>query len=401
LSTRYKTLLLLALAELLGMSLWFSANAVSEEFQHLWGLSQTQAGWLTAVVQLGFVVGTATAAILNLADIVPSRTYFAASALLGGIANAGLVIAPSYGVALALRFATGFFLAGVYPPGMKMAATWFKSSRGLAIGTIVGALTVGKAAPYLMKAWAPGGITPVVLSVSAGAVLAALLVGWGYRDGPHAFSRRPFSWSLVGSVLRNREMRMVTGGYLGHMWELYAYWTWIPAFLAASVALRGADGGLGLSSSTVNTVAFAAVAVGGLGCLWGGWMADRIGYARLVTRAMAVSGLCALFVGVLFGTSLWIVMPLTLIWGFFVIADSAQFSAMVTEVVPAHAVGTALTIQTSMGFLLTMLTIQLVPAIAEVGGWRWAFAVLTFGPAFGIWSIARLGLRTVRPGQVR
>jgi MFS family permease len=353
------------------------------------------------VVQLGFVVGTTTAAILNLADIVPSRTYFAISALLGAIANAGLVIAPSYGVALTLRFATGFFLAGVYPPGMKMAATWFKSSRGLAIGTIVGALTVGKAAPYLMKAWAPGGITPVVLSVSAGAVLAALLVRCGYRDGPHAFSRRPFSWSLVGSVLRNREMRMVTGGYLGHMWELYAYWTWIPAFLAASVAFRGADGGLGLSSSVVSTFAFAAVAVGGLGCLWGGWMADRIGYARLVTRAMAVSGLCALFIGVLFGASLWIVMPLTLIWGFFVIADSAQFSAMVTEVVPAHAVGTALTIQTSMGFLLTMLTIQLVPAIAEAGGWRWAFAVLTFGPAFGIWSIARLGLHTIRPGQFR
>jgi MFS family permease len=399
LSTRSKTLLLLALAELLGMSLWFSANAVSGEFQLLWGLSQSQAGWLTAVVQLGFVVGTATAAILNLADIVPSRTYFAGSALLGAVANAGLVIAPSYVTALALRFATGFFLAGVYPPGMKMAATWFKSGRGLAIGTVVGALTVGKAAPYLMKAWIPGGIAPVVLTVSGGAVLAALLVRWGYRDGPHAFSRQPFSWSLVGSVLRNREMRMVTGGYLGHMWELYAYWTWIPAFLAASIAFRAAGGGPQWSSSAVNVVAFAAVAVGGLGCLWGGWMADRIGYARLVTRAMAVSGACALLVGAFFGAGLWIVIPLTLIWGFFVIADSAQFSAMVTEVVPSHAVGTALTIQTSLGFLLTMLTIQLVPAVADAGGWRWAFAVLTFGPAFGIWSIARLGLRPLQPDK--
>jgi len=383
------------------MSLWFSANAVSGEFQHLWGLSQSQAGWLTAVVQLGFVVGTATAAILNLADIVPSRTYFAGSALLGAVANAGLVIAPSYGTALALRFATGFFLAGVYPPGMKMAATWFKSGRGLAIGTVVGALTVGKAAPYLMKAWVPGGIAPVVLSVSGGAVLAALLVRLGYRDGPHAFSRRPFSWSLVGSVLRNREMRLVTGGYLGHMWELYAYWTWIPAFLAASIAFRSVGSGPGLSASTVSTIAFTAVAVGGFGCLWGGWMADRIGYARLVTRAMAVSGVCALLIGVSFGGSLWLVMPLTLLWGFFVIADSAQFSAMVTEVVPAHAVGTALTIQTSLGFLLTMLTIQLVPALAQAGGWRWAFAVLTFGPAFGIWSIKKLGLRGVRPGGHR
>jgi len=393
LNRHHLTLLLLAVAELLGMSLWFSANAVSEEFQQLWGLSQEQAGWLTAVVQLGFVAGTATAAVLNLADIVPSRTYFAVSALLGAVANAGLVVAPSYGAALTLRFATGFFLAGVYPPGMKMAATWFKDGRGFAIGTIVGALTVGKAAPYLMNAWIPGGIGPVVLSVSGGAIVAAMLVQWAYRDGPYAFARRPFSWSLVGTVLRHREMRLVTGGYLGHMWELYAYWTWIPAFLAASVAHGAGVGSSSVSASAVGTVAFAAIAVGGFGCLWGGWMADRIGYPQLVVRALAVSGTCALLVGALFGTSLWIVAPVTLIWGFFVIADSAQFSAMVTEVVPPHTVGTALTIQTSLGFLLTMLTIQLVPAIATAGGWRWAFAVLTLGPAFGIWSITRLGRR--------
>ncbi|MGD8726186.1 MAG: MFS transporter [Gemmatimonadales bacterium] len=389
-STRYRVLLLLALAELLGMSLWFSANAVSGEFQQLWGLSQSQAGWLTTVVQLGFVAGTATAAVLNLADVLPSRTYFAGSALCGAVANAGLVLAPSYGVALLLRFGTGFFLAGVYPPGMKMAATWFEGGRGLAIGTVVGALTVGKAAPYLMRAWIPGGIAPLVLSVSFGAVLAAILVLLGYRDGPHAFIRRPFSWGLVGSVLRNRRMRLVTGGYLGHMWELYAYWTWIPAFLAASAAAHIAQTGDVLPSSTVSAIAFAAVSVGGLGCVWGGWMADRIGYARLVTRAMAISGACALLIGGSFGMSLWIVAPLTLIWGFFIIADSAQFSAMVTETVPPHAVGTALTLQTSLGFLLTMVTIQFVPMLADAGGWRWAFVVLTFGPAFGIWSIAKL-----------
>lgn len=380
------TLLLLGLAELLGMSLWFSASAVAGELQELWSLTQVQAAWLTTTVQLGFVVGTATAAVLNLADVIPARTYFAACALGGAAANAALAIAPGFEPALLSRFATGFFLAGVYPPGMKMAATWYRDRRGLAIGTIVGALTVGKAAPYLMKAWVPAGVLPVVLSVSAGAVLAAVLVYAGYRDGPYPFVRRPFSWSLVGTVLRTREWRLVTGGYLGHMWELYAFWTWIPAFLAASVAAAGR----GPSPSLVSLAAFAVIAVGGAGCLWGGARADRIGYDRLVVQAMIASGVCSVLAGAVFGSAFPVVWLLALVWGFFVIADSAQFSAMVTEVVPPHAVGTALTMQTSLGFLLTMLTIQLIPWIADAGGWRWTFAVLAFGPAAGVWSIRRL-----------
>jgi MFS family permease len=387
-SRAVRTLLLLAFAELLGMSLWFSANAVSDEFRSLWSLSAGQAGWLTTVVQLGFVAGTATAAVLNLADVIPARHYFAASATLGAMVNAALVVAPGYTAALALRFATGFFLAGVYPPGMKMAATWFRKGRGLAIGTVVGALTVGKAAPYLMKAWVPGGIAFVVLSVSAGALLAALLILVGYRDGPYPFARRQFSWQLVGTVVRHREWRLATGGYLGHMWELYAFWTWIPMFLAASVAA----GAQGVSVSALSVTAFVVIAAGGVGCLWGGWLADRIGYDRLVIRALLASGACSVLAGVVFGGDLWVLVALALLWGFFVVADSAQFSAMITEVVPQHTVGTALTLQTSFGFLLTMLTIQLVPAIADAGSWRWAFVLLALGPAGGIWSIRRLQL---------
>jgi MFS family permease len=388
-------LLLLAAAELLGMSLWFSASAVAEEFQRMWGLTQVQAAWLTTVVQFGFVAGTAVAAVLNLADVIPARTYFAASALLAAAANAALVLAPHYESALLSRFATGFFLAGVYPPGMKMAATWYRTGRGFAIGVIVGALTIGKAAPYLMKAWVPGGILPVVLSVSGGAVLAALLVFLGYRDGPYPFLRRPFSWQLVGTVLRHREWRFATGGYLGHMWELYAFWTWIPVYLAASVAVAGS----GPSPKWIGVAAFVAIAVGGISCVWGGRTADRIGYDRLVIGAMIASGACSLLMGVAFGSAFWIVVPLAVTWGFFVIADSAQFSAMVTEVVPPHAVGTALTLQTSLGFLLTMVTIQLVPWIADGGSWRWAFAVLALGPLAGVWSIRRLQRlgRTWRP----
>jgi MFS family permease len=385
-------LALLALAEVLGMSLWFAANAVAGHFRTEWNLSAAETGWLTAAVQLGFVAGTAAAAVLNLADLVPARTYFAASALLGAAANAALLAVPSLAGGLACRFLTGFFLAGVYPPAMKMAATWFRNDRGLAIGIIVASLTVGKAIPYLIRSADVSGVRTVLLTASAGAVLAALVVGAGYRDGPHEFPRRPFSWHLAATVARHRETRLATGGYLGHMWELYAMWTWVPAFLAASAAERAVRGDV-VPVAAVYFLAFATIAAGGLGALWGGWMARSHGYARVVTWAMTASGLCSLAVGLTFGSSFWLVAPVVLVWGFFVVADSAQFSAMVTEVAPPHAVGTALTLQTSLGFLLTMVTIQLVPVLVDAAGWRLAFPVLALGPAAGIAAVRRLGGR--------
>jgi MFS family permease len=238
---------------------------------------------------------------------------------------------------------------------MKMAATWFRSGRGLAIGAVVGALTVGKATPYLVHAFPGASVSAIVLTASGAAALA-------------------------------------TGGYLGHMFELYSFWTWIPAFLAASVeAGAGGAGGAGAGvSGLASLFAFLTIAVGGAGCIWGGLVADRRGREWLVTVAMAASGTCALVIGLFFGASLWLLAPIALAWGFFVIADSAQFSTLVTESVSPHAVGTALTLQTSLGFLLTMVSIQLVPPIAQRVGWRWAFPVLALGPAFGIAAIQRL-----------
>ncbi|HVT58205.1 MAG TPA: MFS transporter [Thermoanaerobaculia bacterium] len=389
---RWRMLALLAAAELLGMSLWFAASAVAPQLAAVWGLDTSQAAWLTTVVQLGFVAGTASAAVLNLADIVAARTLFAACATLGALANGALLLAPGSRTALACRFATGFFLAGVYPPAMKMVATWFRARRGLAIGTVVGALTVGKATPYLVHALRGAGIAAVVLSASAGAALAALLIAAGYRDGPYPFPPRPFSWGLVAEVARLRRFRLATGGYLGHMFELYSFWTWIPVFLAASAARHG-----GTSSEAVSLAAFGTIAVGGAGCIWGGLVADRTGRERLVILALAASGSCALAIGALFGASLWAVTLLAWVWGFFVIADSAQFSALVTEAVPPHAVGTALTVQTSLGFLLTTLSIQLLPPIAARLGWRWAFPILALGPACGIAAIRRLAALRPRP----
>ncbi len=382
-------LALLAAAELLGMSLWFAASAVAPQLAQRWSLSPNESAWLTTIVQLGFVFGTATAALLNLADVLPSRRYFAVAALAGAAANAALTVTDRYPMALLLRFLTGFALAGVYPPAMKMASTWFRSRRGLAIGTVVGALTVGKATPYLVHALPNAGPSVVILAASACAVAAAGLVAGFYHDGPFPFPPRPFSWGLVRTVFERKEWRLATGGYLGHMFELYSFWTWIPSFIAASVAANrvAASGDV---SARVSLISFGTIAVGGLGCVWGGLAADRRGRERLVMLAMALSGSCAVLIPLAFGHSLWFLTPLAWAWGFFVIADSAQFSALVTEAVPPHAVGTALTVQTSIGFLLTMVSIQLIPPLVLLVGWRWVFPVLAIGPVLGIAAIRRL-----------
>lgn len=385
---RWRVLTLLAAAELLGMSLWFAGSAVAGQLAVRWSIGQAETAWVTTIVQLGFVCGTATAALLNLADVLPSRVFFACSALLGAAANAGVAVADTFAVGLLCRFITGFALAGVYPPAMKMASTWFRARRGLAIGTVVGALTVGKATPYLVHALPDAGPDTVILTASGCALLAAILVGAFYSDGPYPFPPRPFSWGLVRTVVERREWRLATGGYLGHMFELYSFWTWIPVFIGASVAAQQSGGGAG--ARFVSVIAFGTIAIGGIGCVWGGFAADARGRERLVMLAMAASGTCSLLVPLAFGRSLWILAPLALAWGFFVVADSAQFSALVTEAVPSHAVGTALTVQTSVGFLLTMISIQLVPPVVALVGWRWAFPMLALGPALGIAAIRRL-----------
>ena len=389
---RWRMLALLGLAELLGMSLWFAGTAVGPQLQDRWALTGSQVGWLTTAVQLGFVAGTAAIAVLNLADILSSRVLFTIAALAGALFNGALLLVDGFLPATAARFMCGFCLAGVYPPAMKMISTWFRAQRGFAVGTIVGGVTIGKATPYLVHAFPAAGIQSIVAAGSLGALVAAMLVWFGYRDGPYPFAPRPFSWSLVATVAREQRWRLATGGYLGHMFELYSYWTWIPAFLAASAVAHGS-----VNRELVSLLAFATIAIGGVGCVWGGRVADRIGRERFVILALAASGACSILIGLTFGRSWWLLAPVALAWGLFVVADSAQFSVMVTESVPSHAVGTALMIQTSLGFLLTTLTIQLVPPMVESLGWAWAFPLLALGPIAGVAAIKRL--LTLKAGQ--
>ncbi|MCH7565907.1 MAG: MFS transporter [Gemmatimonadetes bacterium] len=367
------------------MSIWLTASAIAPELQRTWGLTSSQVGWLTTLVQLGFVTGTAVAALLNLADVVPSRWYFAVSGVLGSLANAAILVAPGYGSALVFRFLTGFFLAGVYPPAMKMIATWFRSSRGMAIGAIVGALTVGKATPYLLKLFEGSSLVPVITGSSSAAVVGAVLILVAYRDGPYPFLRPAFSWGLVMRVIKDRPTRLATGGYLGHMWELYAMWATVGLYFSEFFT------GVGNANSlSADLTAFGVIAVGGVGAVVAGRWADRWGRERTTIWMMAISGSCAITMGWLMNASAWIVVPVALIWGFTIVADSAQFSAVVTEVAHPELVGTALMLQTSVGFALTAVSIQATIWLADVAGWQVAYGMLALGPVLGIISMARL-----------
>ena len=385
---RWRQLGALSLAELLALSLWFSASAVLPALQREWDLGAGGSAGLTVAVQLGFIAGTLASALGNLPDVWSPRALMAGSALLGAAANTALALwVDALAPALALRFVTGAAMAGAYPPAMKIMATWFREGRGLAIGILVGALTVGSATPWLI-----GGITTLpwrhtLLAASGLAVLAAVVVVLLVREGPDRFPSARFDPRMALAVFRARGPRLACLGYFGHMWELYAMWAWIGLFLLDSAHVVGAPGYGGLSPSTAT---FVVIAIGGLGCWLGGVVSDRWGRTAATIAAMAVSGLCAATIGLTFGGSPTVTLAVALVWGLTVVADSAQFSTAITELSPPAYVGTALTMQTCVGFAITNVSIWLLLPIVGTIGWRWAFATLAIGPALGVLAMARL-----------
>ena len=387
-----RVLAVLAASELCGMAPWFSASAVAPALSRVWRLDTAGAAWLTISVQLGFVAGALVSALLTLSDRWSARRLVAGCAWLAGLATLGVAFAPGPGAGIALRMLTGAALAGVYPPGMKIVAGWYREGRGLAIGVLVGALTLGSALPHLVRWAVPAEYWRPVLDIAAAAaLLGGLLVLLVPHDGPFATPAPPFTWRAAPSILADRAVSLANLGYLGHMWELYAMWTWLAAFVAASEVAR--TGGDSTGSGAPAFITFAVVGSGALGCWLGGKYADRWGRTLITSVAMTVSGACALAVGLVFGRPLPVLVPLLLVWGVTVVADSAQFSAAVSELAPRELVGTALTLQTSLGFLLTCLTIYLLPWVAARMGWRWSMSLLALGPACGVWAMLVLRRR--------
>jgi len=379
-SGRQRTLV--ALVEVLGLSVWFSATAVVPTLRSEWRIGATGEVWLTASVQIGFVTGTIISAVFRLADRVAPQKLLAASALGAAACTASIaVFATGFGAAVPMRFLTGMFLAGVYPVGMKLMASWSESAdRGRAFGILIGALTLGSALPHLISGigpvpWRTAMLTAAALSTTAAVIALALI-----RPGPHLDIRSSAPDPRHALALfAARGSRLVSVGYFGHMWELYALWTWLSTFIAAGREARG-----DITTAPTGVIAFAAIGVAGAaGCLLGGWASDRFGRPPAAVAALVVSGSCCVASPFFFAAPTIVLVTFVLVWGAAVIADSGVFSTALSETTDARFVGTALTAQTGIGFLLTVVTIQLVPLAAELIGWHYAFLILAPGPLIG------------------
>ncbi|MGH7827754.1 MAG: MFS transporter [Candidatus Binatia bacterium] len=385
---RWRALTYLSIAELLALSLWFSATAVLPALSSEWQLSDSGRAGLTIAVQLGFIVGTLLSALGNLPDIYSPRILMAVSAGISAVANGALALwVDNLAPALALRVVTGICMAGAYPPAMKIMATWFRDGRGVAMGILVGALTVGSATPHLIRGTTDLPWRQTLLAASLLALLSCAIILALVREGPYRFPAARFDIRMAGAIFRERGLRLACFGYFGHMWELYPMWAWIGVFLAESIQSRGAGEYFGMHPSVAT---FFVIAIGGLGCYIGGVISDRWGRTTLTMAAMGLSGLCATVIGFTFGGPPALTLAVAILWGITVIADSAQFSTAVTELSHPAYVGTVLTIQTCVGFALTVASIWIIPVVVSWVDWRWAFAVLGVGPFLGVAAMGHL-----------
>lgn len=380
---RWLALAGLAAGLLLAMAPWFTTAAIVAPLRRDWHITSLQAGWLTIAAQIGFVAGALISALANLADLVRPRWLILMGGLAAAGANAALVRCHSFDTAWPWRFLTGACLALVYPPALKLMATWFRRNRGVALGIMVGALTVGSALPHLAGAVQGDDWRRVVLFTSLLTAAGGIWSGLGGREGPHPFARAHFDPREIAMVFAQPGVRLAALGYFGHMWELIAMWSWIGPFLAAAFALHGrAQGAAGAT--------FAVIALGGVGCWLGGIYSDRRSRAASAAVAMLISGACSLLVGWMLNAPLPWLLAVCAVWGFAVVADSAQFSVLITEAADPRYVGTALTTQLGIGFTLAGVTVWLIPWMQSHWGWGWAFTALAPGPALGILAMARL-----------
>jgi MFS family permease len=370
------------------MSTWFSGTVILPELTLRSGLGESEMVWLTNAVQLGFVIGAIVLAFFNLSDSMPLILLIAFSCTLAAIANLLLIWTDTPLSIIAVRLLTGVALSGVYPSVVKLIATWFQKSRGVAMGVIIGALTLGSAAPHFFRAMTPDTDWLIVIWVSSlMTFLAGMILVFFVSEGPFYFARTRFKPSQIIQVLNNKPLALVNIGYLGHMWELYAMWAWILTF--AHFLLNDFDW---VPFGAPEYFSFFIVSIGAIGCVIAGYLSDIYGRCYITAALMLVSGSCAFSIGFLVNTSPFLFGLIALLWGLTIIADSGQFSAAVTELSEPNLVGTALTVQMAIGFGITMITIWLVPVFAQLfGSFQWMFLLLAPGPFIG--AIAMLLLR--------
>ena len=364
-----------------GTALWFAGNAVLADLQSAYGLPDAALGWLTSAVQLGFIAGTLVFAYFALADAFSPRRIFLVCALAGAAANLGMLAAGGdLGVLLPVRFATGFFLAGIYPIGMKIASGWFKTDLGRAIGWLVGALVLGTALPHLIRGLVTGlPWAGVIVAVSLIAAAGGLAMFLAVPDGPFLKAGAAFDPRALAAVFAVRRFRASAFGYFGHMWELYAFWAFVPWVLATKSA-----------TLDLSLWSFAIIGVGSVGCVAGGWWSMRTGSARVAATQLGVSGACCLLSPLLFLAPLPVYLGFLLIWGIAVVGDSPQFSTLNAHNAPADRVGSALTIVNCIGFAITVVSIHLLGWLTAIVPPAWLFLPLAIGPAVGLWAMRPL-----------